>query len=191
MEFDTINAGQHGPAQVVYRREILLVGEHEIVKPPEGSIPAQRKHGHGRVRGRPRFVVEGQREVFPHHTKLAGSINPLEFFKRRPHARTERALEVAELDEGDWRIRAPPGGILDRHRHRTVITGSDDGESCPCCLPPLHGSRWLFLAVLACARARAADCTAFSRGATPRDATRKAKPKHGQKDRHIHEPQNG
>jgi len=120
LELAPIDASHHGPTQVVFRRELSLVGKNQIVKPPEGIGAAEGKHRHGRLRGWSGIAVEGQRIILPHQAKLGRTVVLSQGFERLTHASAERALKVAELDDGDRRFQVAPGRILGRDRHHAA-----------------------------------------------------------------------
>jgi hypothetical protein len=117
LELGPVDPGHHSPAQVVFRRQLLLIGEDEIVELPEGIRAAEGKYGHGRVRGGPGKVVVRQGRILPHQAKLGRPVDPFQFAEGLAHGRAERALKVTELDDGDRRFRTAPGRILGCHRH--------------------------------------------------------------------------
>jgi hypothetical protein len=116
------NASLRGPDTEAARVERALVGKDEIVKFPKRFGATQSKDGRRRFGRRSCAAMKRQRIVLPNETNLVGSVHASQFVERPTDTATERALEIAELDDGHGRQRIAPRRISLAHRHhRSVV----------------------------------------------------------------------
>ncbi len=97
----------------VGRGQCLLVGEHLVVHLPGLALLVG---GQERLGGATRLGVEGQRLVHEHDGHVL-AIGVGDLLQGRVHARAERALEVAELDDGHLGVLRALAGRVRRDGH--------------------------------------------------------------------------
>src|SRR5262245_9573616 len=111
---------------------------------PELALLARGFGGERRGAG---VCVHAQREILEHDAHLVG-VGLVDLLEHRRRARTERALEVAELDDRDLRLLraesrgAREGDLIPNIRIGTTPLGTCElaGNRCPCRSDPLARS---------------------------------------------------
>src|SRR5690606_10281411 len=98
--------------------DVALVLEHDVVELPESVAAGEGEDGLRRLGRRSGLLVEGQRLVFPDDTDLVGAVGLLDLLERAADAAAEWALKVAELHDGDQRVRVAPARVFGRNGDR-------------------------------------------------------------------------